>query len=198
MFHVCVHCGDCDVRRRRGRLRACRRTPAFAWRLGGRTRMARSGLRQSNTDGRGDGGVLQARRRAPEAHRSHAAQSDGLDVHTALASEWIQRREEFDRHTDPIIREAFQIACWDSSLITVKLHRAMDGHDRFERHEEEADNGESTTTGTARPRSPSSPSSDRWMPGRRSEARSAMPPQRRSPMRSAICIARSSTSFPTP
>jgi hypothetical protein len=58
---------------------------------------------------------------------------------TRLSYEWIQRREELDRHIDPIVREAFQIACWDSSLITVKLHRAMDGHDRFERHEEEAD-----------------------------------------------------------
>ena len=60
---------------------------------------------------------------------------------TRLSYEWIQRREELDHHIDPIVREAFQIACWDSSLITVKLHRAMDGHDRFKRHEEEADDG---------------------------------------------------------
>src|SRR4030095_415402 len=60
---------------------------------------------------------------------------------TRLSHEWIQRREELDRHTAPIVRAAFQMACWDSSLITVKLHRAMDGRDRFERHDEEADDG---------------------------------------------------------
>jgi hypothetical protein len=60
---------------------------------------------------------------------------------TRLSHEWIQRREELHRHADPIVREAFQIACWDSSLITVKLHRAMDGHDRFEHHQEESDDG---------------------------------------------------------
>jgi len=60
---------------------------------------------------------------------------------TRRSHQWIRRRQELDHHTDPIVREAFQIACWDSSLITVKLHRAMDGHDRFERHEEESDDG---------------------------------------------------------
>jgi hypothetical protein len=60
---------------------------------------------------------------------------------TRLSHEWIRRREQLDRYTDLIVREAFQIVCWDSSLITVKLHRAIDGRDRFERNEEEAGDG---------------------------------------------------------
>jgi hypothetical protein len=58
---------------------------------------------------------------------------------TRLSHKWVQRHQELDRHTDPIVREAFQIACWDSTLITVKLHRAMDGQDRRVREEEDAD-----------------------------------------------------------
>lgn len=58
---------------------------------------------------------------------------------TRLAITWIQANAAFERHTDPILREAFEIVCWDSSLLTVKLRRALDGRDQFERHEEYGD-----------------------------------------------------------
>lgn len=58
---------------------------------------------------------------------------------TRLSHKWIQRHQELERHQDPMVREAFRIACWDSSLITVKLHRAMDGQDRVALQEDDED-----------------------------------------------------------
>jgi hypothetical protein len=55
---------------------------------------------------------------------------------TRLAITWIQANAVFERHIDPILREAFEIVCWDSSLLTIKLRRALDSRDQFERHEE--------------------------------------------------------------
>lgn len=43
------------------------------------------------------------------------------------ATEWIDRHRSLDEDADPIVREAFQIVCWDAYLIYVKLCRALSG-----------------------------------------------------------------------
>jgi len=62
------------------------------------------------------------------------------DVYQRRALDWIDpRRETFDTHPDPAVREAFAVVSWDVWLVGAKLHRALDGRDRFERGEEAFD-----------------------------------------------------------
>jgi hypothetical protein len=55
------------------------------------------------------------------------------------ATEWIDGHRSLDEHADPIVREAFQIACWDAYFIHVKLCRALSGRDRRMQGEEDGD-----------------------------------------------------------
>jgi hypothetical protein len=55
------------------------------------------------------------------------------------ATEWIDRHRSLDEHADAIVREAFQIACWDAYFIYVKLCRALSGRDRRTLGEEDGD-----------------------------------------------------------
>jgi hypothetical protein len=55
------------------------------------------------------------------------------------ATEWIDGHRSLDQHADPIVREAFQIACWDAYFIYVKLCRALSGRDRRTQGEEDGD-----------------------------------------------------------
>ena len=55
------------------------------------------------------------------------------------ATEWIEGHRSLDQHADPIVREAFQIACWDAYFIYVKLCRALSGRDRRIQGEEGGD-----------------------------------------------------------
>ena len=45
------------------------------------------------------------------------------------ATEWIDGHRSLDEDADPIVREAFRIACWDAYFIYVKLCRALSGRD---------------------------------------------------------------------
>jgi hypothetical protein len=55
------------------------------------------------------------------------------------ATEWIDGHRSLDQHADPIVREAFQIACWDAYFIYVKLCRALSGRDCRTQGEEDGD-----------------------------------------------------------
>jgi hypothetical protein len=50
------------------------------------------------------------------------------DSYRDRARAWIQaHRTESVIHDDPVMRDAFEIVCWDVFLIGVKLYRALDG-----------------------------------------------------------------------
>lgn len=55
------------------------------------------------------------------------------------ATEWIEGHRSLDEHTDPIVREFFQIARWDAYFIYVKLCRALSGRDCRMQGEEDGD-----------------------------------------------------------
>jgi hypothetical protein len=59
----------------------------------------------------------------------------GMQAHA-----WLEKRSHaVDAIADPVVREAFEIAGWDSFLIAVKLRRALDGRDRAICQEDEQD-----------------------------------------------------------
>jgi hypothetical protein len=58
---------------------------------------------------------------------------------TGGAMEWIDRHRAVNEHADAIVRDAFQIACWDACFISVRLCRALSGRDRRVHGEEDAD-----------------------------------------------------------
>jgi hypothetical protein len=56
------------------------------------------------------------------------------------ADAWLEKHcHAVDAGADPVVREAFEIAGWDSYLIAVKLRRALDGRDRAICHEDDED-----------------------------------------------------------
>jgi hypothetical protein len=56
------------------------------------------------------------------------------------AHAWLEKhRHAVGAGANPVVREAFAIAAWDSSLIAVKLRRALDGRDRASGHEDDED-----------------------------------------------------------
>jgi hypothetical protein len=73
-------------------------------------------------------------------------------AYSMLAFRWLRSEYEV-LHTsrDPMIREAVEIVSWDHTLIWVKLHRALDGHDRFRTGEDDEDDPvQSDWNGTAK------------------------------------------------
>ncbi len=53
-------------------------------------------------------------------------------AHTQAALAWIEAHRELAEHADPIVVEAFAVACWDLFLIEVKLMRALHGQESLE------------------------------------------------------------------
>ena len=56
------------------------------------------------------------------------------------STRWLEKhRDGIAAGADPVVREALEIVGWDAYFIGAKVHRALDGRDRFQRGEEECD-----------------------------------------------------------
>jgi hypothetical protein len=56
------------------------------------------------------------------------------------ATSWLQKhRDGIAAGADPVVREALEIVGWDAYFIGAKVHRALDGLDRFQHDEEDGD-----------------------------------------------------------
>jgi len=73
-----------------------------------------------------DEGARDARIEAlPASTMSHA--------YAMVSHRWLQERDEGLRaRADPVLAEAFDVVTHDSALVTVKVHRALDGRDRYQ------------------------------------------------------------------
>jgi len=81
--------------------------------------------------------------RDEEARRSRLERTpiNGMaHAYMMRSTEWLDRhRDRLKAEADAVVREALEIIDWDAYFIGAKLHRAIDGRDRWEHGEEEDD-----------------------------------------------------------
>jgi hypothetical protein len=75
------------------------------------------------------------RDRVEQAPLARMSMTFGLQAH-----QWLEKhRDAVEQSADPLVREALEIAGWDSLLIPVKLRRALHGRDGTAAEEENED-----------------------------------------------------------
>jgi catechol 2,3-dioxygenase-like lactoylglutathione lyase family enzyme len=73
---------------------------------------------------------------AVREEEARAARIDTLEIsqlaraYSVQSRQWLTGNEPQRAHADPLVREALEIAGWDSTLISAKLHRALRGRER--------------------------------------------------------------------
>jgi hypothetical protein len=61
-------------------------------------------------------------------------------IYMRRSTSWLQKhRDGVVVGADPVVLEALEIVGWDAYFIGAKVHRALDGRDRFQHDEEECD-----------------------------------------------------------
>jgi hypothetical protein len=78
--------------------------------------------------------------KARDVRLDRAALNRMARAHMMRSTSWLQKhRDRIAVGADPVVREALEIAAWDAYFIGAKVHRALDGRDRFQHDNEDCD-----------------------------------------------------------